>query len=365
MPMKDVAPIAVTMGEPAGVGPELIMKSWCMRDQSGAFLDPFFVLGDPELFKVRAKDIDLEVEVRVCTPEEACEVFPVALPLVSFDYSVGTNPGTANPGDASVVISIIEKAVDLVKSGAASGMVTGPVSKWCLLAAGFKWLGHTSYLGHLAEKKYGSHLCDIFSFGRQEGFSSDLSGHGFTPVMLLLNQYLRSVPITTHVSVREVPDILTQDLIVSTSRIVARDFRRFFGIEHPRLAMLGLNPHAGENGLLGHEEELIIKPAISSLLSDGIEVTGPHSADTIFCKDKLSDYDVAMAMYHDQGIIPVKALSFHDTVNVTLGLPFVRTSPGHGTSFDIAGKGIARQDSFVKAIELAGKLARIQRREIG
>jgi len=355
-------PVVVTMGEPSGVGPELIIKSWHMRCNqigNGEEVVPFFVLGDPELFKRRARDIASNIGIYVCDPREAKSVFSFGLPVVSFDYSVDGVPGSPSVADAYTVIKIIDKAVELVKANLASAMVTSPISKFDLRSVGFKWSGHTYYLAYLADKMSTRDRSWV-ECPNETVFISE-----FMPVMFLLNSMLRIATVTGHVSVKEVSQLLTEDLIVNVAHVVVQSLMNFWGIERPRLAVLGLNPHAGEQGILGLEEKNTIVPAVLRLIADGIQVTGPHSADSMFHKDRRCEYDAVLAMYHDQALIPVKTLSFYETVNVTLGLPFVRTSPAHGTSLGIAGRGLARADSFIAAIRLAGSMARKQSNCLG
>jgi 4-hydroxythreonine-4-phosphate dehydrogenase len=245
-------------------------------------------------------------------------------------------PGRPDPASAPATIESIERAVALTRAGRAAAVVTNPIAKHVLHAAGFSHPGHTEFLAALARGE---------------------DGRAPRPVMMLWSEALAVVPVTIHMPLREVPSALTTDLIVQTGRIVARDLRERFGIAAPRLALAGLNPHAGESGSLGSEDRDVVEPAIARLRAEGIDASGPYPADTMFHDRARRGYDVALAMYHDQALIPIKTIAFDDGVNVTLGLPFVRTSPDHGTAFDIAGKGIARPDSLIAALRLASRLA--------
>ena len=268
-------------------------------------------------------------------PSQIEAAFSKALPVIPLKASVSAASGRPDAAYAPSVIEAIETAVSLVRAGSASAVVTNPIAKHVLYEAGFRHPGHTEFLAALA---------------------SEGSGKTYHPVMMLWSEQLAVVPVTVHIPLADVPAALTTDLIVLTGRIVARELRERFGIAQPRLALAGLNPHAGENGAMGTEDARIIVPAIEILRQDGIEVTGPLPADTMFHARARSRYDAALAMYHDQALIPIKTIAFDEAVNVTLGLPFVRTSPDHGTAFDIAGKGIARPDSLMAALKLAARL---------
>ncbi|BCJ90853.1 4-hydroxythreonine-4-phosphate dehydrogenase 2 [Terrihabitans soli] len=327
-------PLALTMGEPAGIGPELALLAWMRRT---AFdLPPFFVLADPDHLAHLAKNLDYAVPIVVTEPERAAEMFPLALPVAPLDMAVVAEPGTPNAADAPAVIESIRRGVSLVQTGRASALVTNPISKAPLMRAGFPHPGHTEFLGALAQEH---------------------AGEKFRPVMMLWAPELAVVPVTVHIPLHEVPARLTRDLIVETARITAHDLKTRFGIPHPRLALAGLNPHAGEDGALGTEDAKIIAPAIADLRAEGIMASGPYPADTLFHPAARKTYDAALAMYHDQALIPIKTIAFDRAVNVTLGLPFVRTSPDHGTAFDIAGKGEADASSLIAAIKLAERLS--------
>jgi 4-hydroxythreonine-4-phosphate dehydrogenase len=322
----------MTLGEPAGIGPELALRAWLRRAEIGA---PFFLLADPAGLRETAQRLALDVPLAIVAPSGAVETFEHALPVVALGARASATPGRPDSAFAGATIESIERAVSYVRSGEASAVVTNPIAKHVLYEAGFKFPGHTEFLGELA---------------RQWGARAQ-------PVMLLWSSALCVVPVTIHIPLAEVPRALTRALIVSTARIVAADMRRRFAIARPRLAFAGLNPHAGEGGAIGREEIETIGPAIAELRDEGLEVSGPHPADTMFHAAARQRYDVALTMYHDQGLIPIKTLAFDTGVNVTLGLPFIRTSPDHGVAFDIAGKGLANPASLIEAAKLAARLA--------
>jgi 4-hydroxythreonine-4-phosphate dehydrogenase len=325
------APIALTVGEPAGIGGEITLKAWAERN--GTLLLPFFVLDDPERLERLAATLDLDVPIhRLATPEEALAVFPRALPVLPITLPRPVVPGKPDIGNAPAVIDAITTAASLVKQGRAGAMVTNPIQKETLYAAGFSHPGHTEYLAELAG--------------------------GVTPVMMLLCPGLRVVPVIVHHPLAESIALLKTDTIVTAGRITAAALKRDFGIAKPRLAVAGLNPHAGENGTLGREEIEIIAPAVAALRALGVEASDPAPADTLFHPAARARYDAVLCMYHDQALIPLKTIDFDRGVNVTLGLPFIRTSPDHGTACDIAGKGIASPASLIAAIALAGELAK-------
>jgi len=325
--------LLVTQGDPAGIGPELSLKAWLQRRE--ASLPAFAVVADPDHLRRVAGALGWEVPVETVDTYCAVAAFDRALPVIPLQHSVSARPGQPDPSYARAVIEAIETAVRLVGAGDASALVTNPIAKHVLYEAGFRHPGHTEFLASLAAEP-----------------GSD-APH---PVMMLWSDELAVVPVTVHIPLASVPSALTTDLIVATGRIVARELKERFGLSHPRLAVAGLNPHAGENGAMGAEDSTIIAPAIEVLRGDGIEVSGPLPADTMFHARARRRYDAALAMYHDQALIPIKTIAFDEAVNVTLGLPFVRTSPDHGTAFDIAGQGIARPDSLIAAIRLAARL---------
>ncbi len=325
------APIALTMGEPAGIGGEITLKAWCRRHQER--LAPFFVLDDPSRLAALARTIGLDVAVAAIEqPEEALALFPKALPVLAVTLPRPAAPGRPDPANGRAVMDAIDKAVALTRAGRAAAIVTNPIHKKTLYDAGFRYPGHTEYLAALA-------------------------GGNAEPVMMLVGGGLRVVPVTIHVPLKEAIVSLSRQAIVTQARIVARCLKTDFGIPHPRLGIAGLNPHAGEDGALGCEEIEIIAPAVSDLRDAGIEAIGPLSPDTMFHGAARARYDAAICMYHDQALIPLKTLAFDTGVNVTLGLPFVRTSPDHGTALNIAGTGTANPDSLIAALILADAMA--------
>nr|WP_262297563.1 4-hydroxythreonine-4-phosphate dehydrogenase PdxA [Microvirga sp. HBU67692] len=328
-------PLLLTQGDPAGIGPELSLRAWLERDR--AALPPFAVLGDPDHLARVAARFGWSVPIARVAPEQVRAAFTDALPVVPLSVAVSAEPGRPDPGHAPSVLESIDRAVRLVRDGSAAAVVTNPIAKHVLYEAGFRHPGHTEYLAALA---------------------ADGGAEPPHPVMMLWSEPVAVVPVTVHIALSEVPSALTTDLIVLTGRIVARELRDRFGIERPRLALAGLNPHAGENGAMGAEDAGIIVPAVDILRAEGIDAAGPLPADTMFHARARSRYDAALAMYHDQALIPIKTIAFDEAVNVTLGLPFVRTSPDHGTAFDIAGKGVARPDSLMAALKLAARLGR-------
>ncbi len=336
-PARPAGPLALTLGDPAGIGPELTLKAWLARNDQ--HVPVFFALADPRHLRDLAAALNVDIPIVSTIPAEAAGVFGDALPVVELGMPVAARPGHPSPGNAAATLASIEQAVALVMAGRAAALVTNPIAKHVLYAAGFAHPGHTEYLAALARHPDGEPL---------------------QPVMMLWCEALAVVPVTVHIPLAEVPGRLTTELIVSTGRIVAHDLSGRFGVSNPRLAVAGLNPHAGENGALGHEDDAVIAPAIGRLNALGIKAFGPTPADTLFHPRARAGYDVVLAMYHDQALIPIKTIAFDEAVNVTLGLPFIRTSPDHGTAFDIAGRGIARPDSLIAALRLAGRLTRRQ-----
>jgi 4-hydroxythreonine-4-phosphate dehydrogenase len=320
-------PLAVSIGDPAGIGPEVIAGAWARRVESG--LPPFLAIGDAR--SIRAV-WDGPIAA-LSDPAEAVRAFADALPLIQVDDPGEIVPGQPNLAGARCALDSLELACGLARQGMAAGLVTGPVSKSQLGAIGFAYPGQTEFV---AER------CGVAAANA---------------VMMLAGPTLRAVPLTVHVALADVPRLLTTELIIARARITARALARDFGIERPRLAIAGLNPHAGESGTLGREEVEIIRPALDQLRAEGLDVTGPLSADTMFHARARAAYDVALCMYHDQALIPLKALHFDDGVNVTLGLPIIRTSPDHGTAFDIAGRGVAGATAMIAAIHMAADCA--------
>jgi 4-hydroxythreonine-4-phosphate dehydrogenase len=328
----DMPPLAMTMGDPAGIGPELALAAWRNRTPSA----PFVVFAAPGILAAAAKRAGFAATIIETDAAGAQAAFSNGLPVVPLTNAVEDAPGRSSAANAAATIESIERAVKAVHQGEARAVVTNPIAKAALYQAGFKYPGHTEYLGALAEAW----------------------GAPAFPVMMIWSETLKVVPVTIHIPLADAPKALTAELIIRTGRIVDRDLRARFGVARPRLAVAGLNPHAGEGGAMGREEIAIIGPAIEALRAEGIDVVGPLSADTMFHPKARARYDVALTMYHDQGLIPVKTLAFDEGVNVTLGLPFVRTSPDHGTAFDIAGKGVANPASLIAALKLADRLTR-------
>jgi len=327
-------PLALTLGEPAGIGAEIALASWLKRRE--AALPPFYLLGDAAALAQRAKRVGLDVPLAEVDATQALATFDRALPVVDIGVRVTAEPGKPDASSAPAAISAITRAVADVTAGRASAVVTNPIAKNVLYAAGFKHPGHTEFLAELAA-------------------SGGTVPH---PVMMLWSETLAVVPVTIHLSLRAAIAALTTELIVKTCQITAADLRTRLGIARPRLALTGLNPHAGEDGSLGTEDQTIIAPAVAALRTAGLDVRGPLPADTMFHAAARKTYDCAVCMYHDQALIPLKTLAFDDGVNVTLGLPFVRTSPDHGTAFDIAGTGRANPSSLIAALRLAAQMTR-------
>jgi 4-hydroxythreonine-4-phosphate dehydrogenase len=320
-------PLAVSLGDPAGIGPEVIAKCWDNRDRFD--LPPFVAIGDPRSVSANWDGPIAMIE----DPAETDSAFDVGLPLIQIRSPEEDRPGHPSVAGAHCSLDALEIAVGLARSGSASAVVTGPVSKEQLYSIGFQHPGQTEFV---AER------CGISASN---------------VVMMLAAPTLRTVPVTTHIPLRDVPDQLSTSLIESRVRTTLRGLQRNFGIAEPRVAVSGLNPHAGEGGLLGHAEIEVIEPAIAALRAEGWRVTGPHPADTLFHESARAHYDAAVCMYHDQALIPVKALHFLDSVNFTLGLPIVRTAPDHGTAFDIAGHDRADPRPMAAAIHLAAQCA--------
>jgi len=335
MTPADHLPLAVSQGDPAGIGPDIALAAWVKRAEHR--VPPFLYIGDPAVLAVRARQLDLDVALKETDAAGAISVFDTALPVLSVPIGFDVVAGEPHVANAKGTIAAIETAFQLCFDGKARAVVTNPIAKSVLYEAGFGFPGHTEFLAELAKRH---------------------TGETYRPVMMLAGPKVRAVPVTIHIPIKDVPGALSEAVIVETCRIVAADLKNRFGIAHPRLAVAGLNPHAGEGGAIGHEDEDIIHPAIMTLRSEGIDAFGPLPADTMFHDEARRRYDVAICMYHDQALIPVKALGFDDSVNVTLGLPFVRTSPDHGTAFGIAGQGVAREDSLVAALRLADTISR-------
>jgi len=332
-----VQPLALTLGEPAGIGPDLALDVWRRRAELG--VPPFYLVGTVEFLRRRAARLGLNVPMAEVTPRSAAAAFATVLPVVAIDAAVSAEPGHPDRSSAPAAVTSIRRAVADVMAGEAAAVVTNPVAKNVLYHWGFAEPGHTEFLAKLVQ---------------------EATGKALRPVMLLWSPELAVVPVTIHLPLKEIFDQLTTELVVETGRIVARDLKARFALAHPRLAVAGLNPHAGEEGTLGEEDGAIVAPAVARLVAEGIDARGPLPADSLFHAQARATYDVALCMYHDQALIPIKTLAFDHAVNVTLGLPFVRTSPDHGTAFDIAGTGRADPKSLVAALRLAARLAKAE-----
>ena len=334
---EPLRPIAITMGEPAGIGGEISLKAWLLRDQIET---PFFMIDDPNRLLSLSEKLELDVPITtISSSTQAADVISYSLPVFPLGASIHTTPGIPSTDTAWAVTTSIDMAVRLAQSGDVAGIVTNPIQKEVLYNAGFSYPGHTEYLAEL---------------GRLET----------SPIMMLAGQHLRVVPVTIHVSLQQALEQLKTSKIIHAAKITYASLIKYFSIQHPRIAIAGLNPHAGEGGSMGDEEERIIKPAIFALANEGIYVSGPFPPDTLFSPQMRETYDAAVCMYHDQALIPIKALEFDKAVNITLGLPFVRTSPDHGTALDIAGTGKANASSLIYSLNLAANMA-ARRQEAG
>ncbi|MBD3835485.1 4-hydroxythreonine-4-phosphate dehydrogenase PdxA [Brevundimonas sp.] len=322
-------PLVLTLGEPAGVGPEIIAAAWRARPNEAL---PFAVIGDADL--LRRQDIPV---AEVFAPLDGVEAFARALPVIHRPLPAPVVVGQPDPANAAAVADGVEEAVSLCLAGQASGLVTSPIAKAPMYASGFRFPGHTEFIAEL---------------------TADAPYPGTRgPVMMLTAKDLRACLVTIHVALDQVAELVTAERVARTARVVHESLKRDFAIGRPRLAMAALNPHAGEGGALGLQEIETLIPVAEQLRGEGIDITDPKPADTLFHEDARATYDAAICMYHDQALIPVKTLDFWGGVNVSLGLPIIRTSPDHGTGFDIAGRGIARPDSLIAAIRLASEMA--------
>lgn len=331
-------PLALTLGDPAGVGPEIVVKAWqALRDGGPRFL----VVGDFEVL-ASASSAGASILRRITSPHEASPLFGEALPVLDLPLKAPVVAGQPSVAAAPAVIQWIETAVGLALAGDVAGVVTAPIAKAPLYAAGFKFPGHTEFLG------------DLTAAVPYDGARG--------PIMMLSAQDLRVTLVTVHAPLARVPGLISVQAIVNAGLVTAQALRRDFGVAEPRVAVAGLNPHAGEAGGLGREEIEIVEPAVRALRDLGVDAAGPYPADSLFPEEMRARYDAALCLYHDQALIPVKMLDFWGGVNVTLGLPIVRTSPDHGVAFDIAGRGVARPDSLVAAIRLADAMARRRER---
>jgi 4-hydroxythreonine-4-phosphate dehydrogenase len=324
----------LTLGEPAGIGPDLALAIWRRRVELD--IPAFYLVGDADFLRRRAKTLGLDVPIATVAPAAAVATFRSALPVLPIDVAVSAQPGHPDRSSAPAAVASIRRAVADVLAGAAAAVVTNPVAKNVLYNWGFAEPGHTEFLARLVQ---------------------EATGKSLRPVMMLWSPELAVVPVTIHLPLREIFKQLSSDLIVETGRIVAHDLATRFALPRPRLTVAGLNPHAGEAGTLGEEDRTIVAPAVARLVAEGIDAKGPLPADSLFHERARAAYDAALCMYHDQALIPIKTLAFDHAVNVTLGLPFVRTSPDHGTAFDIAGTGNADPTSLVAALRLAARLA--------
>lgn len=333
--MTMTRPLIVTMGDPAGVGPEIIARAWSVLGSAPgplAPVAPFVVVGDADVLKAQGQPVEA-----VLSPSDAPAVFSRAIPVLHDPAPAPVTAGQPEPANAVAVADWIERGVDLVLSGEGCGLVTAPIAKAPMYASGFRFPGHTEFIAELT--------ADV-PFSGTRG-----------PVMMLTAQNLRACLVTIHVPIDQLPELVTGERVVRVARVVHESMKRDFGISAPRLAMAALNPHAGEGGAIGLQEIEVLRPAAEALRAEGLNITDPLPADTLFHEEARARYDAVVCLYHDQALIPVKTLDFWGGVNATLGLPIVRTSPDHGTGFDIAGKGVARADSFIAAVRLASEMA--------
>ena len=332
--MGALPPLALSVGDPSGIGPEIAVMAWQRRHS--AAVSPFYLLVDPALVEARARSAGLEVSIATVMPEEAGQAFAGALPVVPLKAHFGDFPGRSDPANAAGIVEAIDRAVEDTLAGRAAAVVTAPIAKKSLYEAGFGFPGHTEYLAHLALHHTGVEAM---------------------PVMMLAGPTLRAVPVTIHIALADVPARLDTDLIVRTGRIVAQDLRERFGIQRPRLAIAGLNPHAGEGGTMGVEDQRIVAPAVALLRGEGVDAVGPLPADTAFLPSRLAGFDALLAMYHDQGLPVLKYSGFEHAVNITLGLPYPRVAVDHGTALEIAGKGTADPSSLFAAVRTCSAMA--------
>lgn len=322
MPDQDIKPVAVTCGDPSGIGPEIALKAWEVLKKEL----PFFLIGDPHHLPETGSSVQIE------SPDQAVAAMSRGLPILYHAFPAPVVHGSPVPENAGSIVEVIQRAVRLVEKGEASSLCTAPIAKKVLAEfAGFPFPGHTEFL-------------------------ADLTG-ARRAVMMIASPELRVVPATIHIPLSEVPTALTEPLLEETLRITHAALMREFGIAAPRIAVSGLNPHAGEDGLLGTEDSTVITPVCDRLRAEGLTITGPLPADTMFHPAARQIYDTAVMMYHDQALIPAKTLAFDTGVNVTLGLPIIRTSPDHGTAFGIAGQGVASPSSMIEAIRMAHAMA--------
>ena len=323
-------PLVVTSGEPAGIGCEITLKAWASGKKGFCFIE------DPEYVYLTASSLGIDLTIEQIDDPSQFDPNSNKLQLIPISWKTKPKIGNPDTNNAAIVIYAIKKAAEWTKSGLASGMVTNPIQKSTLYQANFKYPGHTEFLASLFETLPGA------------------------PVMMLVSNHLRVVPATVHIPIKNVAKTISTQLLIEKCRIINDSLQNNFGIPEPRIAVCGLNPHAGEDANIGDEDKKIIAPSILQLQDEGFNVSGPHPADTLFYPEARKEFDIVLGMYHDQVLIPIKTIDFYASVNVTLGLQFIRTSPDHGTGLNIAGKGIARQDSMVAAIELAESMALCQ-----
>ena len=333
-------PLALTMGEPAGIGGDIALKAWSRRSQG---LPPFFMIDDPARLRQLAARLGMDVPIaEISSPAQASGIFESALPVLTHPLAHPVEPGQPNSANSPMVAQAIARAVALARSGQAAGLVTNPIHKQVMYEGGFRFPGHTEFLADL--------------------LGAELTATGGREIMMLACPGLRVVPVTIHVALAEAVRTLRREDIVTAGKITARALKDDFSIENPRLAVAALNPHAGESGSMGREDLDIVAPAVADLVADGINATGPHPSDTLFHAAARARYDAVLCMYHDQALIPLKTIDFHGGVNITLGLPIVRTSPDHGTAFELAGTGNANDTSLMAALRTAAEIAANRRK---
>ncbi len=330
---KNPLPLAISIGEPAGIGPDLILTLYARKSKNP--LPAFIVYGNVDFLRKRAQNLNLDIAICPCAPSQAPEVFPVCLPVSDLGHDIANTPGAVSAPGTKMALESISRATEDCLDGICAALVTAPINKAAARQVGFEFPGHTEFLAHLCAKETAA----------------------LTPIMMLAHEQLRVVPLTIHVALRAVPDMISQTMIEQHVGIIARDLTNRFGIKNPKIAITGLNPHAGEEGAFGLEDRDRIIPAIKALRAKGIDAMGPVPADTAFHLPNWERFDVVVAMYHDQALIPIKTVAFDEAVNITLGLPVVRTSPDHGTAYDLAGTGTASTKSMQAALLEAHRLS--------
>ncbi len=323
-------PLAITMGEPAGIGADLILKIYAERAKLAP--PPFIIYGNLSILQQRAQKLGLNIKFKHSTPAQAKKYFPSYLPLINIGGEIIDRVGKINKENSQLAIKFIELATKAVLEKKCKALITAPIHKNALIKSGFNFPGHTEFL---------SYLC------------MDKNNPPPFPIMMLAHENLRTIPLTIHIELRKVALNLTKSLIVKSAKIIARDLGKYFNIKEPKLAITGLNPHAGENGVMGKEEINIIQPAVAQLRQQGINITDPLPADSLFYPPKWREFDAILATYHDQALIPIKTIAFEKAVNITLGLPIIRTSPDHGTALNLAGKNNISITSMLEAIRMA------------